>query len=501
MRCAWSSLPAWRWRSRSSPRRGAAAWRSSGDIELFARAVDAPVVGITGTNGKSTVTTLVGRMAARAGVRVRVGGNLGEPALDLLAAAHAPGRPSGCTCSSSPASSSRRLTRSICAAAAVLNVSPDHLDRYASLAAYAAAKARIFARCDTAVINLDDPLVAAMPQPGPAHLELLAARRAPAPTTRVGRARGRRLADAPGRATAAGRRRCASAACTTRPTRWRRSRSARRWACRCRRCSRSSRPSPGCRTAPSGSRRWPGVTYIDDSKGTNVGATIAAVAGMEGPLVVIAGGDGKNQDFAPLRGGVSRQGAPHGAHRPRRPAGRRGAARGLHDRVPRLARGGGARGRGGGPARRHRAALACLREPRHVPRLRPSRRGVRAGGHGSWRHERQEACARAAGATVRGRRRRRPHRQRDARPGAGAAALRAGDGDLRLDLHRERRTPAIRFYYPRAATADRRWSGVAGGGARLLLPDGALGAPLAGALRRRDRSCCSRCSCPGSARW
>ncbi len=55
-----------------------------GDIELFAMAADAPVVGITGTNGKSTVTTLVGRMAERAGVRVRVGGNLGEPALDLL---------------------------------------------------------------------------------------------------------------------------------------------------------------------------------------------------------------------------------------------------------------------------------------------------------------------------------------------------------------------------------------------------------------------------------
>src|SRR5262249_16833538 len=57
-----------------------------GDIELFARAVGAPVVGITGTNGKSTVTTLVGRMAERAGLKVRVGGNLGEPALDLLLA-------------------------------------------------------------------------------------------------------------------------------------------------------------------------------------------------------------------------------------------------------------------------------------------------------------------------------------------------------------------------------------------------------------------------------
>src|SRR5688572_5417784 len=51
-----------------------------GDIELFAREAKAPVVGITGTNGKSTVTTLLGRMAERAGIRVRVGGNLGEPA-------------------------------------------------------------------------------------------------------------------------------------------------------------------------------------------------------------------------------------------------------------------------------------------------------------------------------------------------------------------------------------------------------------------------------------
>ena len=56
-----------------------------GDIELFARAAAAPVVGVTGTNGKSTVTTLVARMAERAGLRVRAGGNLGPPALDLLA--------------------------------------------------------------------------------------------------------------------------------------------------------------------------------------------------------------------------------------------------------------------------------------------------------------------------------------------------------------------------------------------------------------------------------
>ncbi|TLZ04741.1 MAG: UDP-N-acetylmuramoyl-L-alanine--D-glutamate ligase, partial [Gammaproteobacteria bacterium] len=106
-----------------------------GDIELFARAVDAPVVGITGTNGKSTVTTLVARMAQRAGVRVRAGGNLGEPALDLLT--------QGTELYVLELSSFQLETTATlsCRAATVLNVSPDHLDRYASVASYAAAKA------------------------------------------------------------------------------------------------------------------------------------------------------------------------------------------------------------------------------------------------------------------------------------------------------------------------------------------------------------------------
>src|SRR5579863_3586713 len=135
-----------------------------GDIELFARAVDAPVVGITGTNGKSTVTTLLGRMAARAGISVRVGGNLGEPALDLLTPSSAgPPQLFVLELSSFQLESTESLELR---AATVLNVSPDHLDRYACVASYAAAKARIFARCDTAVINLDDPLVVSMPRPG-----------------------------------------------------------------------------------------------------------------------------------------------------------------------------------------------------------------------------------------------------------------------------------------------------------------------------------------------
>ena len=128
-----------------------------GDIELFARAVQAPVVGITGTNGKSTVTTLLAQMAQRSGLRIAAGGNLGSPALDLLSKDVQ-------LYILELSSFQLETTKSLrLAAATVLNVTPDHLDRYPDLNAYAAAKARIFSSCEVAVINLDDPLVAAMP--------------------------------------------------------------------------------------------------------------------------------------------------------------------------------------------------------------------------------------------------------------------------------------------------------------------------------------------------
>jgi UDP-N-acetylmuramoylalanine--D-glutamate ligase len=305
-----------------------------GDIELFARAADAPVVGITGTNGKSTVTTLVGRMAERAGLRVRVGGNLGEPALDLLgavatpaastiatstpgvAAALTPG--TGFPQSTGPGSgraattplptqlyvlelSSFQLdaTTSLdLKAATVLNVSPDHLDRYASVEDYAASKARIFARCETAVINLDDSLVVAMPRPGQKTVSFSL-------RASIG----------------------ADYAVATRDGEW--------WLTRRDEALLpvSAMKIKGLHNAANAlaslalgdalglsmpamleelatftglphRSQWVadvhGVTYINDSKGTNVGATIAAVSGMQGPLVMIAGGDGKNQDFAVL---------------------------------------------------------------------------------------------------------------------------------------------------------------------------------------------------------
>src|SRR5699024_10437313 len=127
-----------------------------GDIEWFARCVHAPVIAITGSNGKSTVTAWLAEVARAAGETVAVGGNFGTPALDLLA--------SDVTLYVLELSSFQlALTeRLVCRAATVLNISPDHIDRHGDMQSYAAAKARIFKTADTAVLNADDAVVSAM---------------------------------------------------------------------------------------------------------------------------------------------------------------------------------------------------------------------------------------------------------------------------------------------------------------------------------------------------
>lgn len=127
-----------------------------GDIELFARAVKAPVVAITGSNGKSTVTTLLGEMARMAGIRVGIGGNLGEPALDLLDENL---ELYVLELSSFQLESTWSLKP---AAAVVLNISADHMDRYTDIHEYAAVKAEIYTHAQLSVINRDDPMVAEM---------------------------------------------------------------------------------------------------------------------------------------------------------------------------------------------------------------------------------------------------------------------------------------------------------------------------------------------------
>jgi len=185
------------------------------------------------------------------------------------------------------------------AAATVLNVTPDHLDRYAGLADYADAKARIFARCATAVVNLDDPLVVAMPRPGQPQLtfSLRAEVGADYSLVKTGRGwalarRGVTLLDLQ-ELRIGGLHNAANALAALAlgealglPT------SA---------MLAELREFPGLPHRAEWVADVGGVRYINDSKGTNVGATLAAVAGFEGPLLIIAGGDGKQQDFSPLR--------------------------------------------------------------------------------------------------------------------------------------------------------------------------------------------------------
>lgn len=125
-----------------------------GDIELFARYANAPIVAITGSNGKSTVTTLLAEMAEQAGVAIQVGGNLGTPALDLI-------------CEPAPnfyivelSSFQLETVRSLNAfASTVLNISPDHLDRYNSVEDYQNVKSRIYNGDGVMVINCDEDIV------------------------------------------------------------------------------------------------------------------------------------------------------------------------------------------------------------------------------------------------------------------------------------------------------------------------------------------------------
>jgi UDP-N-acetylmuramoylalanine--D-glutamate ligase len=263
-----------------------------GDIELFAREAGGRVVGITGTNGKSTVTTLVGEFAKAAGLAVRVGGNLGEPALDLLRG------PPAAMYVLELSSYQLETTWSLQAeVAACLNVTPDHLDRYPDFAAYAAAKSRIFDGAATAVVNLDDEVVSRMPRPGQRRVGF-SLRREDAEFRLMREGGEYWLAERseavlplaalrlPGRHNAAN----ALAALAVGSV-----------------CGLPRAAMIGVLCEFGGLphraqhvRDWRGIRWIDDSKGTNVGATAAAIEGLAGPLLLIAGGEGKGQDFAPL---------------------------------------------------------------------------------------------------------------------------------------------------------------------------------------------------------
>ena len=264
-----------------------------GDIELFARACLAPVIAITGSNGKSTVTTLVGDLLKGAGFKVAVAGNIGVPVLSLLA------EPPPDVYVLELSSFQLETTASLNAqAATVLNVSPDHMDRYEDLAEYAHAKARIFTGTGRMVINRDDPWVITMAHEDREVVSFGLNRP-------IGHDFG--LIDHVGEPwIARGRQPLMPVAAVPLPGRHNIANVMAAFAL----ATTVSRDLPAMVKAAASFQglahrtevvgRHEGVEWIDDSKGTNVGATTAAMAGLVGRVVLIAGGDGKGADFSPL---------------------------------------------------------------------------------------------------------------------------------------------------------------------------------------------------------
>jgi UDP-N-acetylmuramoylalanine--D-glutamate ligase len=280
-----------------------------GDIELFAWHVRAGatsrVVAITGTNGKTTVTALTGHLLRAAGVDCEVAGNIGPAVLDaLMRRADAGALPAVWVLELS--SYQLETTWSLAPdAAAMLNLSEDHLDRYASLAEYAAAKARVFMGEGVQILNRDDPHSMALVQSNRARRTFgIGAPTGPDDFGVIEFGGSRWLAQ--GREPLV---RVDELALHG----WHNVANALAGAALCRAVGapqdalvqglRSFRGLPHRLERVS---ERSGVTWYDDSKGTNVGATIAALEGLAQRAVLILGGEGKGQDFVPLAGPVAR---------------------------------------------------------------------------------------------------------------------------------------------------------------------------------------------------
>ncbi|HVX94832.1 MAG TPA: UDP-N-acetylmuramoyl-L-alanine--D-glutamate ligase, partial [Polyangia bacterium] len=280
----------------------------TGELELSSRYIDSTMIAITGTNGKSTTTTLAGAIARASGRPTFVGGNLGEP---LALAVGTPAGSAGGTCVVEVSSFQLETTESFSPRVAVLlNITPDHLDRYHDLEHYAATKGRIFAAqhaSDFAVVNLDDPLALR-------QTEGIRARRLGFSLERqliegawlegdelVVRLPGARPESYPTAVPAlVGRHNQANALAAL-------------LASRLVGATHAEALRALTEFQPLAHRmelvaKAGGVLYYDDSKGTNVGAVVAALDGFPRPVVLIAGGRDKGGDYAPLAEAMRRVG-------------------------------------------------------------------------------------------------------------------------------------------------------------------------------------------------
>ena len=286
----------------------AAGVRITGEMEVASQFIESTLIGITGTNGKSTTTTLAGAMTRASGRPTFVGGNLGDP---LALAVGTPAGSAGGACVVEV--SSFQLETAVTFAprvAVLLNITPDHLDRYADLDHYAATKARIFAAqhaSDFAVLNLDDPLVMR-------HTEGVRARK-------LGFSMERKLTEGgwldgeelvvrlPGAKTESyptavpalvGRHNQANALAALLASRLLGATHA-----ECLRALNEFQPLAHRMELVAKAQ---GVLFYDDSKGTNVGAVVAALDGFPRRVVLIVGGRDKGGDYGPLAQAMARVG-------------------------------------------------------------------------------------------------------------------------------------------------------------------------------------------------
>lgn len=259
------------------------------DIDLFACATNRPIVGITGSNGKSTVTTMLGDMANAAGVKTAIGGNLGTPALDLLQ------QDAELYVLELSSFQLERTTTLNAKAATVLNVTPDHLDRHDGMDGYAKEKQRIFRGDGTMVLNADDPLVMAMRESGRNTLtfsiqqqadfylrqgeeqQLMFGDQVLMSTNDLNLEGSHNIANALA-ALALGHAigLDTNAMC------------------------RALKKFKGLPHRMQKVAEIRGIRWVNDSKATNIGACIAALQGYQRKVVLIAGGDGKGADMSEL---------------------------------------------------------------------------------------------------------------------------------------------------------------------------------------------------------
>lgn len=287
-----------------------------GDVELFARAIralnaqraEAPdphgpmrVIAITGSNGKSTVTAMCGDMCRMAGLTTCVAGNIGLPVLDALREVEQGHAPTPQVWVLELSSFQLETTSALDAdAAVVLNLSEDHMDRYPDMEAYAAAKARIFAGSGTQVVNRDDLRTLAMVRPG-RRVVSFGLDRCPK-NENFGLCEddlclGGEMLMPLSALPVAGLHNAANALAALALTR--------ALGLPMTELLRGLLHFKGLPHRVEKIAEIDGVTWYDDSKGTNVGATEAALYGMgRRKAVVIFGGDGKGQDFGPLKAAV-----------------------------------------------------------------------------------------------------------------------------------------------------------------------------------------------------